>query len=165
MDTKIAPGRFYFSFALGISDLALAAISLILIELKWLLISWNPHELKQPGPVCLLCCPAALQSSLQPSCWWVPCHPHSWGLVKCLWGQLFTSVPAMGIFSGCMRRFLESFWTATVLYSRHIPQGSGGGGVRISFEVSNPLAETESQNRIFRLQRASRRGNTFKTKK
>lgn len=116
--------------------------------------TWNPLKLQQPGPACLLCCPAVLQSCLQLSCWWAPIPSPlllCWSLVKCLQGQLFTSVPATEIFPCSMKGFLESFCTVAVLYARHIPQGSGGGSVRISFEVFSPSAKTRSQNRIFLL--------------
>ena len=81
--------------------------------------SWNPVKLQQPGPRCLLCCPAALQSSLCPNCWWAPCAIPAAPLLgpgkMSLKSQLFTSIPAIGIFPGCRKGFLESFCTAAVL--------------------------------------------------
>lgn len=124
--------------------------------------SWNSLKLKQPSPVYFLCCPAALQSSFADKPWWTP-KQYSlllcWHLVRNRYCQLFTSVPASGIFPGCIK---SSFCTAAVFYMPDTYLKGVGEGVwesRLRFPV---LWQKQGvKTGYFFFKEKSKRGNAF----
>lgn len=112
-ELRIAPVRFYFSasFVLGACKLALTPASLILtgperfLTLLPLPIAGTPWSLSS---LALPACPAAPQSSLQPSCWGTPVPSPALLLGAGrmpLRSAVYITCCNRGIFPGCIKGF------------------------------------------------------------